>query len=74
MRRQEINALLSAGTDAERAGRKEDAKACAEALIHALREARAKRKSDDGGTRAADNEAISWATETIQACATATPS
>ena len=50
------------------------AKTCAEALIHALREARAERKFDDGGTRAADNEAISWAMDIIQGTASMTPS
>ena len=73
MRRQEINALLSAGSDAERAGRMEDAKACAEALIYALREARRKRQPDIGGTRAADNEAISWALDILQGTASGTP-
>lgn len=51
----------------------EDAKACAEALIYALREARRKRQPDIGGTRAADNEAISWALDILQGTASGTP-
>ena len=73
MRRQEINALLSAGCEAELAGRMEDARACAEALISALREARTKRQPDIGGMRAADNEAIRWAMDIIQGTASGAP-
>jgi hypothetical protein len=73
MRRQEINALMSAGTAAENSGRMGEAKACAEALIQALRDARAERQSDGEGTRAADLEALSWAMDVIQGTASGTP-
>jgi hypothetical protein len=73
MHRPEITDLLSAGTAAEREGRMDDASACAEALIRALRDARSKRSSDAGGTRAADNEAISWAIDILHGTGNGTP-
>lgn len=73
MRRQEFNSLRSAGTGAERAGRMEDAKACTEALVYALREERAKRHPNVGGTRAADSEAISWGMDISKALQSSTP-
>jgi hypothetical protein len=69
MRRDDINALMSAGTIAERAGRTNEARACAEALIQALRAARSQRSCDDGSVRVADNEAISWSMDILQGTA-----
>ena len=71
MERHEIDALLSTGIAAEQAGRMEDAKALAETLIHALRFARSQRDTGGSGVRAADQEAMSWAMNTIQRTASA---
>jgi len=73
MRRAEIDALLSAGVTAERVGRRDDAKACAKALIQALRAARDERHVDLGGTRTADLDAPRWATNIVQGTASGTP-
>ena len=73
MRRRELSALVSAGITAQREGRIEQARTCAEALIHALRVARAERQQDAGGTRAADLDAIRWALDTIGNSASPTP-
>lgn len=70
MERHEIDALLSTGIAAERAGRMEDAKALAETLIRALRFARSKRETGSS-MRAADQEAMNWAMNTIQRTASA---
>jgi hypothetical protein len=51
----------------------EDAKACTEALVYALREERAKRHPNVGGTRAADSEAISWGMDISKALQSSTP-
>lgn len=73
MRRADINALLSGGTVAERSGRMDEARACAEALIHALRAAKNERQSDGQGTRAADLDALAWAMDIIRGTASGTP-
>ena len=65
MERHEIDALLSTGIAAERAGRMEDAKALAETLIHALRVARLQRETGGDGARVADQEAMNWAMSAI---------
>jgi hypothetical protein len=65
MERHEVDALLSEGMAAEHAGRVEEAKICAATLIDAIRLARSQRKTDGGGERAIDREAMDWAMSVI---------